>query len=173
MGESPKKIKQRRDSASQRTGKRVSFLSRLSFFSERSGKGNNALHLFSARIGISAPLSSNNNVITVDEEYGKSTKNSDRFDYEPWSISQRFNHQVAELSKRVNIFHLAIKSLTQLHQSLYRSIVRLPIMAYLVVSFNLFLHRTLGKKNKHVRPFATYWVQLIISIGGFSCPWRC
>jgi hypothetical protein len=146
IGEAPKTRKKR---GSTSTKKSRPLLTRMSFFF--SGKTDKMLETSEdTAANLPSSVTSKGNFISVDEDYGKSVKNSDRFDLEPWSISKRFNTQVSVLAKKINLIHMARETIKSLRHSMYRYFVRLPVVAYLIVNYNLFKHRLFADKENQV-----------------------
>jgi Ran GTPase-activating protein (RanGAP) involved in mRNA processing and transport len=113
-------------------------------------------------------LNASSGGITFDDEYGKSEKNSDRFDQEPWSISEKFTKQAHRLAEQFDVVKKAKKSAASLRHSSYRYFMRLPLVAAVVVNYNLFVHRYFTLRGRQEGNLA----HGVASLGGQHADWR-
>jgi hypothetical protein len=127
-------------------GRRFSFFSSTASLptSPTTGRQSSFKSLFKGNSMMNIPSMApppSKNVITVDEDYGKSIKNSDRFDLEPWSISEKFSAQINILTEKLNLVKLLQETSYQTLRYFKKSFLRLPFVASNIVAFNLFMHK--------------------------------
>jgi hypothetical protein len=109
------------------------------------------------------------NVIRFDDEYGKTSKVSEKFDIDSWSLSTKVATQVNKIAQKLNPLTLSQQAIKAIRSFFYRTFMKLSCTAYIIVQTNLFIHRMTMKKSDEVMcdlfGIAFIMLTLITSIG--------